>query len=683
MKRWLSCIAFFLAALPSVALAGNAITPYWERPIERPPVFAPPTTVGAQTRGVFSAPYGGEDLRGAQYIGPAQLGLVSVNVMMQMRDEAGLQRYAMLASSPHSLYYRRFLTPEQIADSFGASASDYEIAKQYFWSQGLAIRAWKQREILRVVGPQASMERAFGTHFGWYRKNGVTFYAPTTIPHFTRPLAVRGIGGMVTYRHFRKHFDVGAPFTPYQGAGSGFEIGYSWFQLAAAFDYTGAYNLNGTCCKGDGITIGIIGTGPISAFDVPAYRSTFGLTSATGSVSQVNVTANMACCYSTGLATPPPVTGPCGGSLPSCNPEDNEAQLDTEQTSSLAPNATVNFYLAYNPNECFQPGPCAPGAGAPALGIAETDDELQQIANDNVADVVSGSYGIGELDFASPSNPILTCPSGPTGCAGADPTVFATLAAEGIAVFISSGDTGASGCQRDGGANAEKLCVSYPSGDINIVSVGGTTTPIGNNGQLTGLITTWGVQTQTFGGSGGGFSSVIKRPGFEPAGSFCTSTGSPCDSTHRLQPDLSLNADPATSDTVIINCGSAPPGCSGLGGALIGGIGGTSASAPGMAAMWALVLEACKQTAACATHSWSGTLHPYRLGNPAPLLYALSGAQKASSFYDIVYGLNAVPPLGSNYPTLDAGYSARAGFDLATGLGAPFARNLIKAIVGI
>jgi len=263
MKRWLSCIAFFVAALPSVALAGNAITPFWERPIERPPVFAPPTTVGGQTRGVFSAPYGGEDLRGAQYIGPAQLGLVSVNVMMQMRDEAGLQRYAMLASSPHSLYYRRFLTPEQIADSFGASASDYEIAKQYFWSQGLAIKAWKQREILRVVGPQGSMERAFGTHFGWYRKNGVTFYAPTTIPHFTRPLAVRGIGGMVTYRHFRKHFDVGAPFTPYQGAGSGFEIGYSWFQLAAAFDYTGAYNLNGTCCKGDGITIGIIGTGPI------------------------------------------------------------------------------------------------------------------------------------------------------------------------------------------------------------------------------------------------------------------------------------------------------------------------------------------------------------------------------------------------------------------------------------
>lgn len=681
MKRWLSCIVFLMAALPSIALAGT-VTPLWERPIERP-IFTPPTTVGGQTQGgVFSAPYSGEDMRGAQYLGPAHFGLMSVNVMMQMRDEIGLQRYALLASSPHSLYYRRFLTPEQIADAFGAPASDYEMAKQYFWSQGLAIRAWKQREMLRVVGPQAAMERAFGTHFGWYRKNGVMFYAPATAPHFSRPLAVRGIGGMVTYRHFRKHFDVGAPFSPYQGAAPGFEFGYSWFHLAAAFDYTGAYNVSGTCCKGDGITIGIVGTGPISAFDVPAYRQQFALTG-TGSVHQINGTAIMPCCYSTGLAAPPPVTGPCSGPLPGCNPEDNEAQLDTEQTSSLAPNATINFYLSYNPNECYHSGTCAPGAGAPALGIGETDDELQQIANDNVADVVSGSYGIGELDFAGPSNPILTCPSGPSGCTGADPAIFATMAAEGIAVFMSSGDTGASGCQRFGGANADKLCVSYPSGDISVVSVGGTTTPIGTNGQLTGLITTWGAQTQTFGGSGGGFSSVLKRPAFEPAGSFCTSTGSPCDSTHRLQPDLSLNADPATGDTIIINCGSAPPGCSGLGGALIGSIGGTSASAPGMAAMWALVLEACLQTPACDTHTWSGSSHPYRLGNPAPLLYALSAAGKSSSFYDVVYGINAVPPLGSGYPTLDPGYNAKAGFDLATGLGAPFARNLIKAVVGI
>ena len=679
MKRWMLLLVV-VAALPSAAFAATftADGPSWMRPIMRQPVFGPPATVVSPLGPVYTAPYGAEDLQGATYLGPARLGILSVNVTMQMRDEAGLLQYAAAASDPHSLYYRRFLTPQQVADFYGASSADYARALQYFWNQGLGVRGWTQREVIRVVGTQARMERAFGTHFGWYRKNGVTFYAAVTAPRFGVPLAVRGLGGMVTYRHFRRHLDVGQ-FSPYQGFGPGFEIGLSPFQLAAGFDYTGAYNLNATCCKGDGITIGIVGTGPISAFDVPAYRSTFSsIASATGKVTQVSVTAVMPCCYSNGVIMPPPVTAPCGGPLPGCNPEDTEAQLDTEQSSSLAPNATVNFYLAYNPNECYKPGVCAPGAGSPQLGIGETDDELQQIADDNVADVVSASYGIGMLDFASPSNPILTCPSGPTGCTGADPDIFATLAAEGIGVFYSSGDTGASGCQRDGNpSTADVLCASYPSGDLNVVSIGGTTSPIGSDGRFTGILSVWGLQTQTGGASGGMWDSYIKRPAYEFTGAVCATNGV-CDSVHRLQPDFSLNGDLATGDAVILNCGSAPPGCGGLGGALIGPVGGTSASAPGAAAMWALVLEACKQTAACAI---AGGAHPYRLGNPAPLLYGLSAAKKASAFFDIVYGENAVPNLSK--PVNDAGFVAKPGWDAASGLGAPFARNLIKVIVGI
>ena len=512
MKRALLSLVLLWALYPGAASAAQLPSSDLMHPVGRPIVTAPASA--GLGRGVTSAPYGGEALVGARFLGPAHIGIMSVNVVMQMRDEAGLQRYASLVNNPNSLYYRRFLTPQQVADFFGAPAADYSRAAQYFWNQGLGIKGWTQREMLRVVGPQANMERALRTHFGMFKKNGVVFYAPMTPPTFATPLAIRGLGGLVTYHRFRKQFDIGRSFVPFQGAGPGFLVGNSPFELASAFDYTGAYNLNGTCCKGDGITIGIVGTGPISTADVPFFRSLFNVTG-TGGVSQVDVTTVMPCCYSNGLTSPPPVTAPCFGSLPACNPEDVEAQLDTEHTSSLAPNAQVNFYLAYNPNECFAPGTCAPGAGSPQLGIGESDDELQQIANDNVADVVSGSYGIGELNFASSGNAILTCPAAtPSGCTGADPAIFATMAAQGIAVFFSSGDTGASGCQRDGvPSNADKLCVSYPSGDESVVSVGGTTTPIGTDGRLTGLITTWGVQTQTFGASGGGFSKSPQPSG--------------------------------------------------------------------------------------------------------------------------------------------------------------------------
>lgn len=426
---------------------------------------------------------------------------------------------------------------------------------------------------------------------------------------------------------------------------------------------------------------------------MPFYRAVFNV-SATGTVQEVPVSA-VAPTYSNGLMAPPPVTGPCiqtnPPNFPVCNPEDIEAQIDTEQTGSLAPNARVNFYLAYNPNECFVSGTCAPGTGTPVQGINPTginivDDELQQIVNDNVADVVSVSYGTGELDFASPTNPLLqpcvpsptTCP---TGGQGVEPTLFASLASEGIAVFVSSGDTGAESCIGDGPPNQDKVCASYPSSDPNVVSMGGTTTPINNSGRLNGLVTVWGVQTQTGMAAGGGYSSVFTRPAGQPAGTFCADDLVSCDATHRLLPDLALNADSSTGDAVTINCGTGPS-CVGLGGPLIGVAGGTSLAAPDMAAMWALVLEACKQTASCATHTWPGA-HPYRLGNPAPLLYMLSPAQQASAFYDIVYGLNAVPPAGGAYPSLDPAFNATPGYDLASGLGAPFARNLIKAVVGI
>jgi hypothetical protein len=64
------------------------------------------------------------------------------------------------------------------------------------------------------------------------------------------------------------------------------------------------------------------------------------------------------------------------------------------------------------------------------------------------------------------------------------------------------------------------------------------------------------------------------------------------------------------------------------------------------------------------------------------LLYGLSIASRQAAFYDVFYGSNQVPP-GGDYSVLNAGFKAHAGWDAATGLGAPFARNLIKAIVGI
>jgi subtilase family serine protease len=678
----------------------------------------PPTSGGAST---FE--WGQSQLQGAAYQGPANAGYLQVQVLVRPQNADGLVRYAQMASDPTSPVYRHFITPQEIGEIYGATQHDYQAAADYFVSQGLTVAGWPQHLALSVAGSQSAMERAFGTKFGTYTKNGIQFIAPTGTPHFAQVVPVLAVSNLVTYNTLHRHFIV----PPRANANQG--LGYSPQQIRNAFDFTGAYHttLGGTALDGTGVTVGIIGTGPIDVnrstwcgdADVASLAALYSVNTANGQLCEVNVTPSAVSAgltishispapsaspttnnpspnpflfpYSGNFATPPPVTaGGCSNPItgfttprnPACNPEDTEAQLDTQQIGTLAPGAHVNFYLAYNTNDCavYYPNTCVPAPspsasatppsgnyGYPAEGLVESDPEIQQAIADNTVDALSLSYGGGETDsvgyaFDSSGN-------------GFNPLEFAALASEGIAVFVSSGDAGATEC------SSTVACVSYPAGDPSVTSVGGVNAPINEFGQFSGNMTAWGNSNggnggstaSNWGGSGGGVSTIFAAPPWQAAA---------LGATHREQPDVSMDADPFTGVTVYTNTHF---------GASYGPVGGTSVAAPQMAAMWALVVEACKQTPACAAQG-SGA-HAYRLGNAAPYFYAiLKGANEggtlhsgftpalpyANVFYDVVYGENTMYT-ASGYVT---GAKAGPGYDEVTGVGVPFAGHLIQAITG-
>ncbi len=296
--------------------------------------------------------WGAPLLQNAHQVGPAQFGQMSVDVMVNPQNIQGLLQYAQEVSNPGSGVYRHFLTPQEIGQEFGASQSDVNSAEAYFQKYNLGVGTWPQRLLMVVTGKQANLEAAFGTKFGVFQgPSGNQFVAPITAPHFSQVVPVAAVSGLVHEQLAHTYF-----LRP----GNGAYMGEHPAQIARAFDYTGAYSKTYT---GTGIKIGIIGTGGISQGDYTAFSAATGAQMAPITLvpavaqtpsAQNNNTGTGAFDDPTGLASPPPVTAPCGNSLSpiyptaTCNPEDGEAQLDTEQVASLAPGADVLFYLAFN-----------------------------------------------------------------------------------------------------------------------------------------------------------------------------------------------------------------------------------------------------------------------------------------------------------------------------------------------
>jgi pseudomonalisin len=669
---------------------GHVSIPATESAANAPTGAAPTAIAGA-------IPYGASVASGATYLGRAQLATVGLDVHVALSNEMGLYQYAKEANEPGSPLYRTWLTPQQLGERFGATQSDYTGLTKALLAAGITVKTYPQRTMLRIRGPQAAVEKMLGITFGLYRKGTQRFISPMSSPHpavyASRITALTGaIGYQARGRNFVRASNV-------------YGDGYAPQQVAGAFDYNGAYAAGYT---GKGINVGIIGTGPITdgdprfacanasgCGDAADFKHLYNVPGS-GAISQVYSTdANLPPISgenSIGLASPPPATADnaaCaaqnyspGQSYPTdyttCNPEDGEAQLDTEQVASLAYDANVLFYIAYNPNEA-NCATCSGSSSGPVLGINLTDDEIQQAIADDTADILSMSFGLDEADSAGTYFP--------NGTTGPGPTEFAMAAAEGMAVFASSGDTGAQGCYPN---DATALCVSYPASDPSVTSVGGVNAPIAQTGQLLGPITVWGVESGSQfdqQASGGGCSQY-----FPLLAAQTGITGETC--SKRSQPDVALDADTNTGVAVDID---APPG---LGGRAVEAIGGTSVAAPEMAAMWALVLQACKQNpTSCGTGSGAT---PYRLGDPNPLLYKIytagsHGQTYANVFYDVQYGNNTIVPAASPSPVPSGsatsapaptatpvnGYNAGVGYDLSTGLGVPYARNLIKAVAGV
>jgi uncharacterized protein (TIGR03437 family) len=240
--------------------------------------------------------------------------------------------------------------------------------------------------------------------------------------------------------------------------------------------------------------------------------------------------------------------------------------------------------------------------------------------------------------------------------------------AQGITWVNASGDSGGADCVTSSSTRGAGLAVDLPAGIPEVTGIGGTefaedgagywaSSNDGNGGSAIGYIPEAAWNDSIAGdpaSGGGGLSTYFTRPGWQ------TGSGVPAEGG-RSVPDVSLNASADHGGYLVYASGK------------LSVFGGTSAGAPVFAGMLTLLNQYLVATGAQAQ---SG------LGNVNTKLYAL--AQSIPSvFHDVQAGDNIVTvtcrSTSRNCTEGSFGFSAAAGYDLATGLGSVDAWNLVSA----
>jgi subtilase family serine protease len=292
----------------------------------------------------------------------------------------------------------------------------------------------------------------------------------------------------------------------------------------------------------------------------------------------------------------------------------------------------------------------APGAAIDLVEAASNQDAdilaaTKYAIDHKLGDVISQSFGEAE----SCVDPALL---------RQENTLFAKATKEGMTLFASSGDSGASQPSCDG--SSAVFAASSPASDPNVTGVGGTTL---NADPVTGSYigeTAWteplfgcnfpAVDFNDINCSGGGFSTLYARPAWQKQ----LVKGGGGRGVPDVAYDAGVNGGVLTHIGFLLTLfgyGQDDP--------LYFTFGGTSAGSPQWAGLAADADQMAKRD----------------LGNIDDNLYKLGAhPHGAAPFHDVTTGNNDVAEIGGQ------GYNAGPGWDAVTGLGTPNAAALLPAL---
>ncbi len=341
---------------------------------------------------------------------------MSLDLVLPLRDPAGLSAFLADIYNPASPNFHHFLTVSEFTAKFGPTQADYDAVLEFAKASGLAVTGGSLDGMeVQVKGSVAAVEKAFHVRMQSYpRANGNgNFFAPDREPSTDMSVKLWHVSGLDNYSvphalyQKRGEFAAAHGVTPeslvkHATTGSGPSASFLGSDMRKAY-------YGGTALTGAGQNLGLLEFLGTDLADLNTYYKNVGQTN-TVPITLLSTDGTSTSC----------VDSRAGG-----NCDDTEQTLDMTQALGMAP-----------------------GLASLVMYIGSTDTAM--------------------ISAMTTHNPLPTVIGCSWGWTPADPTTldpfFQRMAAQGQNFFAASGDA----------STWSRRNEAWPADDANVVSVGGT-----------------------------------------------------------------------------------------------------------------------------------------------------------------------------------------------------------------
>ena len=125
--------------------------------------------------------------------------IMQLDVVLPIRDQAGLDKFLSEVYDPSSPVFHHFLTPTEFTQRFGPTQADYDTVVTFLKSNGFEIVGGSRDGMeVQIKGPVSAVENAFHVAMHTYQHptEDRVFYAPDREPTTSLPIALWHVSGL-------------------------------------------------------------------------------------------------------------------------------------------------------------------------------------------------------------------------------------------------------------------------------------------------------------------------------------------------------------------------------------------------------------------------------------------------------------------------------------------------------